>query len=78
MLILEGCGVLSPALSECYDLRVWVDTAADESLARGMRRDIEEYGLDPKRVKEAWTEWSAWEAEALVRDDRRLRADLFV
>jgi hypothetical protein len=43
-----------------------------------MRRDIEEYGLDPDRVRAAWTEWSGWEEESLARDDRRTRADIVV
>lgn len=78
ILVLEGCGVLTPILSECYDIRIWVDTPAEEALARGTRRDIEEYGLDPDKVTSAWAEWTLWEAEALRRDNRRLRAALFV
>lgn len=78
VLVLEGCGLLAPVLSDHVDLRVWVDTSAQESLARGMRRDIEEYGLNPERVRSAWLEWALWEDTALSRDDRRLRADVIV
>jgi uridine kinase len=77
-IILEGCGVFTPALAECYDVKVWVDTPPDEATARGIHRDIEEYGLDPERVKAAWTEWNSWHADDLLRDNRRLRADVFV
>lgn len=78
VLVLEGCGVLAPALCDHVDVRVWVGTSAQESLARGMRRDIEEYGLNPERVRSAWKEWAEWEDDALSRDDRRLRADVIV
>jgi len=78
LIVLEGCGVLFPQLSDLFDLKIWVDTPPEESLARGMRRDIEEYGLDPQKVSSAWHEWSSWEAQALARDDRRLRADVRV
>lgn len=75
-LLLEGCGTLSSQLNSLYDLRVWVDTPAEEALERGMRRDIDEYGLEPARVRAAWQEWVAWEAKALACDDRSLRADV--
>jgi len=78
VIVLEGCGVLSAYLVDFYDLRVWVDTPAEEALARGIRRDIEEYGLDPSRTTAAWAEWSAWERSALARDNRKLRADVVV
>ncbi len=78
VLVLEGCGVLARALCDLYDLRIWVNTSTQEAVARGMRRDIEEYGLDPGRVRSAWAEWSEWEAQSLANDDRRLRADLMV
>jgi len=76
VVVLEGCGVLNPTLSEHYDLRIWVDTPPSEALQRGMQRDIEEYGLDPDRVEAAWAEWSAWEQVSLKADDRKLRADI--
>lgn len=76
VLVLEGCGVLSAELASLYDLAFWLDTPAKEALVRGMRRDIEEYGLDPARVKAAWEEWAQWEARALAQDNRSLRADI--
>jgi uridine kinase len=78
VVVLEGCRVLHPALVPSYDLAIWLDTDKDEALRRGMRRDIEEYGLDPERVKEGWSEWVLWEREALKVDDRRSLAHLIV
>lgn len=78
ILIIEGCETLHEALVSHSDLRVWVDTSAAVSLERGMRRDIEEYKLDPERVRIAWAEWSEWEARSLARDGRRERADCIV
>ena len=76
VLVLEGCDTLHPVLAPHLGLRIWIDTPPEVALERGMRRDIEEYGLDPDRVRAAWTEWSAWEAESLAKDDRRERADI--
>lgn len=78
VIVLEGCRVLHPALVPSFDLTMWLDTDADEAIRRGMRRDIEEYGLDPERVRVAWSEWSTWERESLEADDRRRLADLIV
>jgi len=77
-IVLEGCGVLAAPLCGLYDLRIWVNTASQEGLARGVHPDIEKYGLDPERVWSAWTEWVQWESDSLAEDDRRLRADLTV
>lgn len=76
MLVIEGCETLHRALAPHVDLRVWVDTPPDLSLERGMRRDIEEYHLDPERVRAAWKEWTEREFESLARDDRRAWADI--
>lgn len=78
MLVLEGCDVLHQALVDSYDYRIWVDTEPEEALARGMRRDIDEYGLDPERVQNARAEWAEWERRALERCDRRMYADLML
>lgn len=78
IIVLEGCGVLTPALADLYDLKMWVDTPPDEATARGIRRDIEEYGLNPDNVKAAWSEWNTWHADELLRDNRRGRADVLV
>jgi uridine kinase len=78
MIVVEGCGILNPVLSNLFDLKIWTDTSAEESLARGIRRDIHEYGLEPEKVQSAWDEWSRWEAAALLQDNRRLRADIIM
>lgn len=78
ILVIEGCETLHPVLVSHFDLRIWVDTAPEVALERGIRRDIEEYHLDPDRVRAAWSEWSAWEAKSLSKDDRRGRADSIV
>jgi uridine kinase len=78
ILIIEGCETLHRSLAPHFDLRVWVDTPPAVSLERGMKRDIEEYHLDPVRVRECWREWSAWEDQSLAKDDRRGRADVTV
>jgi uridine kinase len=78
LLVLEGCWVFHPQILPHLDLTIWVDTSADEALSRGIRRDIEEYGLEPTRVKEAWDEWGAKERESLERFDRRSLASLIL
>jgi uridine kinase len=76
VLIVEGCKVLNSEIAACFDLRVWVDTEAEEALRRGMQRDIEEYGLDPVKVKQLWKEWAESDSRSLVQEDRRLKADI--
>lgn len=71
ILVIEGCETLHCSLIPHLDLQIWPDTDAKISRKRGIRRDIDEYNLDPDNVHAAWVEWSAWEAESLVRDDRR-------
>lgn len=78
ILVIEGCDTLHRSLAPHFDLRVWVDTPPAVSLERGIKRDIEEYHLDPARVRECWKEWSAWEDESLAKDDRRGWADVLV
>ncbi len=78
ILIIEGCETLHRSLAPHFDLCVWVDTPPEVSLERGMKRDIAEYHLDPVRVRECWTEWSAWEDESIAKEDRRGRADVTV
>ncbi len=77
-LVLEGCGALHPQLKDFYHLTIWVDTDAQEALRRGTRRDIEQYGLDPHAVEQAWAEWTQWEDESLRTFNRRQLADVIV
>jgi uridine kinase len=78
ILVIEGCETLHLSLVEHIDLRIWLDTDPEVSMERGIRRDIEEYKLNPERVVAAWKEWSAREAHSLACDDRRQRADIIV
>ncbi len=78
VVVVEGVETLHRSLDSHFDLRVWVDTSPELSLERGMRRDVEEYHLDPERVRAAWKEWSERESESLARDDRRDRADVII
>ena len=78
ILIIEGCETLHSALYPHLDLRIWLDTSPKVALERGMRRDVEEYKLDPERVRAAWAEWSSWEEKRLSHDDRRMRADFIL
>jgi len=75
-LIVEGCMTLAAELCPHYDLRIWVDTPQEIALEQGTRRDIEEYGIDSKKVEEMWGEWQEWEVTTMGLEDRRLRADL--
>lgn len=78
IVVIEGVETLHRSLASHFDLRVWVDTSPELSLERGMRRDIEEYHLDPERVRAAWKEWSERESESLARDNRRARANVII
>lgn len=78
ILIIEGCMALSPELSDITHYKIWVGKDAIESRKRGIRRDIEEYGLEESTVLEAWREWGEWEDRCLAREDRRKMADLVI
>jgi len=75
VIILEGVSTLNTILNQFYDIRIWLNTSPEESLRRGISRDIEEYKLDPARVHAAWKEWVSWEARDSVIDERKSRAD---
>lgn len=77
-LIVEGAMTLHEEIVDCFNLKIWVDIEAQESRARGIKRDIEEYGLQKETVLKAWEEWGIWEDQCLERDDRRKRADLMI
>ena len=57
LLIVEGCGSFR-IRTHPTDTRIWADAAAELCLERGMRRDIEEYGLDPDDVSSLWRDWT--------------------
>ena len=76
VLIVEGCETFHPHLTDHYDLRIWVNTDLDESLRRGIRRDIDEYGLDPDTVHKAWEEWAVSQERVLKDKIWESRADV--
>lgn len=78
VLIIEGCKLLHHKLLPFFDLKIWLNTPAEIALQRGIKRDIEEYKLDPERVKSSWKEWSAWEDQSLSQNDRSRSADFLV
>lgn len=78
VIVIEGCGLLCAVLNNFFDVRIWVNTSAAESLKRGMARDVNEYKLDPTRVKNVWEEWAKWEAEDPEILARQRRADFVV
>lgn len=78
ILVIEGCETLHAALVAQFDLCIWIETDPKVAMERGIRRDIEEYKLDPEKVVAAWQEWCDWEARSLACDDRRQRAGVVV
>jgi uridine kinase len=68
VLVLEGCNSLHSSLIEYYDFCIWLELTQQESSRRGIRRDIEEYGLDPDKVHQAWKEWGAWEEKRVAAE----------
>jgi len=77
-LVIEGCETLHPELSPHYDVRIWLDTSAEESKLRGVQRDIEEYKLNPEKVNACWNEWVAREAQSSQLEERRCQADWII
>ncbi len=42
-IIIEGVGLFRPELLKYFDYKIWVDCPLEESIARGKKRDREEY-----------------------------------
>ena len=76
VLIIEGCGTICPALSTYSDLKIWVGTEEEESKRRGIKRDVEEYGLNPEKVNALWDEWSIRERRRLIQEMPECLADI--
>ena len=55
VVVVEGVFALQPALRTLYDIAVWVETAEELRLARGLERDGE-------NARELWEQWQAAEA----------------
>lgn len=78
ILIIEGCTTLDKRLSAYFDFKIWVDTNKSTSHKRGINRDINEYGLNPEKVKEIWSKWNEWEERTLIKDNRKSRANFIL
>lgn len=76
IIMVEGCQSLNQALLPYFDVKIWVDTPPEVAYQRGIRRDIDEYKLDPEKVHATWSEWKNREDESLAKYDRRLKADI--
>lgn len=46
LLIVEGVGLFRPNLMQYFDFSIWIDCPLDVAIARGKKRDKEEYGQD--------------------------------
>lgn len=44
VLIVEGVGLFRPELMKYFTYKIWIDTPIDKAIARGKKRDREEYG----------------------------------
>lgn len=44
ILIIEGVGLFRPELVKYFSYKIWIDVPMDEAIARGKKRDREEYG----------------------------------
>ncbi len=78
VLVIEGAMTLHQELCSSYHLKIWVATPPEVARKRGIKRDIEEYGLEEETVRKAWKEWGRWEDRCLDKDNRRERADFIV
>lgn len=46
LLIIEGVGLFRPELMEYFGYTIWIDCPIDVAIARGKRRDKEDYGVN--------------------------------
>ncbi len=73
LIIIEGVTALHPSLSEFYDFKIWVDCDNEKAFERGVKRDLEDYGVNSK-VK--WlNEWVPFEQEYIKKYSPRNTAD---
>ncbi len=71
LLVLEGVGSWSPAIADLVGVLVWVETASDVRLARGLARDGEQ-------MRPQWEQWRLDETALFARLDTRDHADVLV
>ncbi|WP_236968717.1 hypothetical protein [Microbacterium aurantiacum] len=60
-LVIEGCGILTPATARLGDIRVWVEAPAAARKARALGRDGDAY-------RPHWERWARQEERHLRRD----------
>ena len=71
LLVLEGVGSWSPAISRLVGLVVWVEAAPDLRLDRGLARDGED-------MRPQWEQWRLDEDALFARIGTRAHADVVV
>jgi uridine kinase len=72
-LVVEGVGLFRPELAHYFGLKIWVDCPMDAAIARGKRRDREEYG---NPTDELWdTIWKKNDEEYLEQYKPKDAAD---
>lgn len=71
LLVLEGVGSWSPAIGDLVGVLVWVETASDVRLERGLARDGEQ-------MRPRWEQWRLDEAALFARLGTRAHADVLV
>ena len=71
MLLIEGQGSFTAPLPDSADCSIWLDVPVELCLERGLRRDIDEYGIDPEVARRAW---AAWGDSERARDREALAA----
>lgn len=69
VLVLEGCGAAQRAVDPLAVLRLWVETTAQERLARGLARD-------GAGLRSQWLRWMEEESAHFAAEATRERADV--
>jgi hypothetical protein len=61
-LVVEGCGILTPATRQLGDVRLWLESPAGSRRDRALGRDGETY-------RPHWDRWARQEARHIARDE---------
>jgi uridine kinase len=69
MLIIEGVGLFRPELMKYFSYKIWVDVPIEVAIARGKKRDREEYGNPTDKL------WDGVWKENDLEYYRKLRPD---
>lgn len=78
VVVVEGILVLwEPRLRDRFDLKIYVDTPADERLIRRLRRDVEERGRTPDNILAQYVETVRPSHERFIEPSKR-HADVIV